>query len=193
MPWSGLVAEIKSGNECGVDAFFTAISGCARAQLLPSVEPQVVDDCVQEVLIVVMQAIRRGALRDPNCLMGYVRTVARRQVAVHIRHAVTNRQRLVSVEATTAPAAPTRDSPEARAALRERALALKCVLQQLCLRDREILVRFYYEEQGSEQICREMRLTATQFRLYKSRALAKCNDLTPRPKRTQSTSPLRIA
>lgn len=37
--------------------------------------------------------------------------------------------------------------------------------------DREILQRFYFEEQTQEQIRREMQLTETQFRLRKSRAI----------------------
>lgn len=40
----------------------------------------------------------------------------------------------------------------------------------LTARDREILMRFYLEEQSQDQICTEMGLTETQFRLLKSRA-----------------------
>jgi DNA-directed RNA polymerase specialized sigma subunit len=75
---------------------------------------------------------------------------------------------------------------------------VKKVLEKLCERDRDILIRFYYKEQDSEHICREMHLTATQFRLFKSRALVKCCELTDRVRPTRSdrihsTRPLRIA
>jgi RNA polymerase sigma-70 factor, ECF subfamily len=43
-------------------------------------------------------------------------------------------------------------------------------------RCREILERFYLREQRREQICREMSLTETQFRLLKSRAKARLGD-----------------
>jgi DNA-directed RNA polymerase specialized sigma24 family protein len=152
-----------------------------------------VDDYVQEVLIIVLGAIRTGELRDPQCLMGFVRTVTRRQVAVHIRGAILSRRRLVSVEGTAAPATPSRESPEALVALQQRIAAVDRILFTLCPRDREILVRFYRDEQDSEQICLEMRLTSTQFRLYKSRALARCCELRLSAGRTQSTRPLRIA
>jgi DNA-directed RNA polymerase specialized sigma24 family protein len=51
------------------------------------------------------------------------------------------------------------------------------VLNTLPRRDREVLVRFYLQEQSPGQICRDMRLTATQFRLTKSRAKARFTEL----------------
>ncbi|MDE3196845.1 MAG: sigma-70 family RNA polymerase sigma factor, partial [Acidobacteriota bacterium] len=44
------------------------------------------------------------------------------------------------------------------------------VLQGISHRDREILNRFYVEEQSPDQICDEMGLSFNQFRLLKSRA-----------------------
>ena len=53
-----------------------------------------------------------------------------------------------------------------------RQLAVR-TLAQLNPRAREVLIRFYLDEQPIEQICDEMALTSTQFRLLKSRAKAK--------------------
>jgi hypothetical protein len=39
--------------------------------------------------------------------------------------------------------------------------------------DRELLTRFYLEEQSQERVCEQMNLTATQFRLLKNRAKAR--------------------
>ncbi len=44
-------------------------------------------------------------------------------------------------------------------------------------RDREILTRFYLMEQSQQQICDQMCLTETQFRLLKSRAKARFGEL----------------
>ena len=44
-------------------------------------------------------------------------------------------------------------------------------------RDREVLVRFYLQEQTAEEICRDLNLTETQFRLIKSRAKARFGEL----------------
>jgi RNA polymerase sigma factor (sigma-70 family) len=198
MPWLELaIEEIRSGNEQSAEGLYAAVSDCARAQLFRSVDPQAVDDHVQEVVMIVQAALRNGELRDPRCLMGFVRTVTRRQVAVYIRAAMVRRRRMVSIESAH-PVSPSHESPEERLARRERIAVLKKVLERLCDRDRDILIRFYYKEQDSEYICREMNLTATQFRLYKSRALVKCCELTDRIRptrsdRVQSTRPLRIA
>ena len=197
MPWSKLVEEIRSGNQQSVDGLYAAVSHCARARLFRSVDPQAVDDHVQEILMIVLAAIRSGELRDSHCLMGFVRTVTRRRVAVHIRGAMLRRRRMVSIESAE-PVSPSRESPEACMALRERIAVAKAVLEKICERDRDILIRFYYDEQAAESICDEMHLTATQFRLYKSRALARCCAMTDhaRPVRSlgiQSTRPLRMA
>ena len=50
------------------------------------------------------------------------------------------------------------------------------VLRDCSRRDREILTRFYLLEQSQEQICKEMDLNDTQFRLLKSRAKQRFSD-----------------
>jgi RNA polymerase sigma factor (sigma-70 family) len=156
-----------------------------------------VEDHVQEILIIVLAAIRSGELRDSHCLMGFVRTVTRRQASVYIRHAIVRRRRMVSMDSAN-PVSPLHESPEARLNSSQRIDEVKKMLEILCERDRDILIRFYYDEQEPERICREMQLTATQFRLYKSRALAKCcaasdHARPTRPYRSHSMRPLRIA
>jgi len=58
---------------------------------------------------------------------------------------------------------------------RYRALEREPVL--VAYRDREILTRFYLQEQTQEEICAEMNLSDTQFRLLKSRAKARFGEL----------------
>ena len=60
---------------------------------------------------------------------------------------------------------------------RERSELIQWVLDELSVRDREILTRFYLQEEGQDQICSEMALTDTQFRLLKSRAKARFGEL----------------
>ena len=173
--WGEVVDRVRSGNEDGVEELYAAVSECARGQLFQSVEPHSVEDHVHEIMLVVIEAIRDGELRDPQCLMGFVRTVTRRRISLHIRAAVVRRKRLVSIE-TSEARAPMHESPEARLALRQKVVGMRTALQRLGSRDREILIRFYYLEEEAEEICKEMKLTATQFRLFKSRAIAKCGE-----------------
>ena len=51
------------------------------------------------------------------------------------------------------------------------------VLRSVSTRDREILTRFYLMEQTQAEICEEMGLSETQFRLLKSRAKARFGEL----------------
>jgi RNA polymerase sigma factor (sigma-70 family) len=195
MSWGRVIQEIRDGNEEAERELYSTVSACARGQLYQSMDPGAADDHVQEILMVVLAAIRSGELRDPRCLMGFVRMVTRRQASLYIRSAIVLRKRMIPMEAAR-PASPAHESPEARFALRERSAALGVILSKLSARDRDILVRFYFDDQNSEDICHEMHLSATHFRLFKSRALAKCCELSNRTRprvRVQSTKPLRIA
>ena len=54
---------------------------------------------------------------------------------------------------------------------------MEMLLNALTARDREMLLRFYVREQSPDQICAEMGITETQFRLVKSRAKARFAEL----------------
>ncbi len=183
--WADVVAKIRSGDDAGMQDLYVALSEGSYAGLIRNVDVQSVEDRLHEILVIVIEAIRGGELRDPRRLMGFVRTVTRRRVAAHIRSAVFQRRHFV-VAGGVEPAAPFDQSPEARVAQHERLAGAMQVLRRLRARDREILERFYLWEQPPAQICSEMRLTATQFRLYKSRAIARCFDLARPTARAES-------
>jgi DNA-directed RNA polymerase specialized sigma subunit len=66
---------------------------------------------------------------------------------------------------------------EEAAILRQRIGLIRQVLGKLADRDKEILTRFYVDEQTPDQICSEMGLTETQYRLMKSRAKTRFGEL----------------
>jgi DNA-directed RNA polymerase specialized sigma subunit len=68
-------------------------------------------------------------------------------------------------------------NPEQTAIQQQHEQIAKRVLHSISKRDREILTRFYLLEQSQEQICEQMNLTETQFRLLKSRAKARFGEL----------------
>jgi RNA polymerase sigma-70 factor (ECF subfamily) len=108
--------------------------------------------------------------------MGFVRTVVRRQVAAYIENAVHIRREQADLE-SSATVADRKQNPEQEAMFRQKSALMKSALESLSKRDRDILIRFYLMEQSQDQICREMALTETQFRLLKSRAKAKFGDI----------------
>lgn len=174
--WVHLVQSIQSGEEEGMEELYGLFSGGIRFYLCRQLGPQELEDKVHDTFLIVVQAIKRGDLREPERLMGFVRTVVRRQVAAYIDQAVQNRRDRADLETGTR-VADTRVNPEDRAIRRERIGIMREVLDSISERDKEILIRFYIKEQSQEEICREMNLSDTQFRLLKSRAKARFGEL----------------
>jgi RNA polymerase sigma-70 factor (ECF subfamily) len=174
--WAELVDRIHLGETDGMEELYQLFSKGIRFYLCRQLGPQELDDKVHDTFVVVVQAIRRGELRDPQRLMGFVRTIVRRQVAAHIDRVVHIRREQIDMDSTIRIADPHRN-PEEKAIFRQRADLINRVLQELSERDREILTRFYLREQDQDQICTEMELTETQFRLLKSRAKARFGEL----------------
>lgn len=174
--WVQLVARIQSGETDGMAELYQLFSKGIRFYLCRQLGPQELDDKVHDTFVVVVQAIRRGELREPQRLMGFVRTIVRRQVAAHIDKVVHSRREQTDLDSTVRVADPGHN-PEETAIFRQRTQLIRKVLNELSARDREILTRFYLHEQSQEQICAEMQLSETQFRLLKSRAKARFGEL----------------
>ena len=168
-----LVERISLRDDHGVEELYAILSNGVRGILVRAVGIQSAEDVIHEVFVTVLEAIYGGELRDPRCLMGFLHRVARRRAVAHIRQAIVLRRRLPSSHGFDPPA-PRRDSPDNGMSRTDRLDRARRAMRRLSRRDREILVRFYLHEQSRAQICGEMRLTDTQFRLFKSRAIARC-------------------
>ena len=174
--WADVVERIRSGDPSGMEELYQVFSKGVRFFLYRQLGPRDLDDKLHDVFVIVAQAIQRGDLRDPDRLMGYVRTVMRRQVAGHIEDAIQERRNHTDLDGTLILADHHPD-PERGAIARQNDELAKRILQSIGKRDREVLIRFYLEEQSPELICSEMGLTETQFRLIKSRAKARFGEL----------------
>jgi RNA polymerase sigma-70 factor (ECF subfamily) len=174
--WAGMVERIHHDDEAAMEELYRVFARGIRFYLCRQLGSQDLDDRVHDCFLIVVQAIRRGDLREPERLMGFVRTIVRRQIAGHIEIAVQNRKHQVDIE-TSGAIADQRLNPETFVIVRQEEELAASVLKGISVRDREILTRFYLHEQPQEQICREMRLTETQFRLLKSRAKARFGEL----------------
>jgi RNA polymerase sigma-70 factor (ECF subfamily) len=174
--WVELVDRIRAGEPGSMEELYELFSRGIRFYLCRQLGSQELDDKVHDTFVVVVQAIQRGEIREPQRLMGFVRTIVRRQVAAHIDRVVHSRKELVELDSTTRMADP-RENPEENAIFQQRVELIQRVLGELSVRDNEILTRFYLREQSQDQICSEMALTETQFRLLKSRAKARFGEL----------------
>jgi RNA polymerase sigma-70 factor (ECF subfamily) len=174
--WASLVARIRSGDPAGLEELYAVFTTGIRFYLCRQLGPQDLDDKVHDAFLTITQSIRRGELREPDRLMGYVRTIIRRQVAAHIDCAVTARRNR-SDQDYDALLCDHQPDPERRVIERQHADLAMRILNSLPPRDREVLIRFYLKEQSPRQICRDMSLTETQFRLIKSRAKGRLTEL----------------
>lgn len=174
--WTGLVARIRSGDDSGMEELYRLFARGIRFYLCRQLGMQELDDKVHDTFLIVVHAIKRGDLREPERLMGFVRTVVRRQVAAHIDQVVHSRRDEMHLDLGVRVADRQRN-PEQNMAYQQKGEFMREILGQLSERDREILTRFYLHEETQEEICAEMNLTETQFRLLKSRAKARFGDL----------------
>jgi RNA polymerase sigma-70 factor (ECF subfamily) len=174
--WATLVDKVRVGDDAGMEQLYKLFSRGIRYYLCRQLGPQELEDKVHDTFLIVVNAIKRGDLREPERLMGFVRTVVRRQVAAYIETAIHTRREQTDLESGIT-VADRKQNPEQEAIVREKAELMKSALEALSQRDRDILVRFYLQEQSQEQICEEMALTETQFRLLKSRAKAKFGEI----------------
>jgi len=174
--WHELVGRIQRGENSGLEDLYALFARGIRFYLCRQLGPQELDDKVHDAFLIVVQAIKRGDLREPERLMGFVRTVVRRQVAAYIDDVVHSRREELHLDVGVR-VADWRNNPEQSAAFRQKVEFMTGILRSLSARDREILTRFYLKEQTQDQICEEMNLSETQFRLLKSRAKARFGEM----------------
>lgn len=127
---------------------------------------QDVEDELRKVLSIVVDAIERREICEPERLLGYVVSVVRHRLATRRRDVVSLKQNIDISDVQVGP------EKEIDAADKERKRVAKRVLQALTDKDREALIRFYVRNQSPEEICQDLGLTETQFRHLKQKAKA---------------------
>ncbi len=166
-----LARHVAEGDPQAMEDLYLLLFRASRHMLTRRLRDQDPDDFLHETLAIIVEAIRNGDLRNPAALPGYVKSVVRRQGAMCIVRSIAAKRRLVDYD--TAQAAKSLVDPEAALLSRERSELVKRGLGRLSSRDRELMTRFYFHGESFHKICEDMKLTETQFRLYKSRAKAK--------------------
>jgi RNA polymerase sigma-70 factor, ECF subfamily len=174
--WTKLVGRIRADDQSALEELYRLFWRGIRFYLCRQLGPQELEDKVHDTFLIVVQAIQRGDLREPERLMGFVRTIVKRQVAASIEHAVQSRRDIQSLDQGGA-VSDSGESPEESVISGQRMEIMRSVLRSISTRDSEILTRFYLLEQTQEEICTEMKLSETQFRLLKSRAKARFGEL----------------
>lgn len=168
---SALVSRIRSGDSGAMGELYGAFCDRTSGYLRQRLGNQDITDLTHDVFLVVVEAIRRNQLDDPTRLMGFVKTVLQRKIAAHLR--ATIRRRNFEQDITEYSVVDSGMRADQVVESRERTQIMRRVFSTLSQREREILERFYLEEQSEVQIRQEMKLTGTNYRVLKSRAKAK--------------------
>jgi RNA polymerase sigma-70 factor (ECF subfamily) len=171
-----LVSRIQAEDTKALEDLYRIFARGIKYQICRQLGPQDLDDKVHDCFLIVVQAIQKGELREPDRLMGFVRTIVRRQIAAYIEAVVQSRRQMMELD-TGRIVADFGPDPENSIMDREQEQLAYRVLKGISRRDREILVRFYLREEPQDVICQKMNLTETQFRLLKSRAKARFGEL----------------
>ncbi len=134
-------------------------------------------DSLHDIFLAVVQAIHSGKLRNPERLTAFLTAVTRFHTYTKIDMRVRSRARTVGIDGMDVP-----DSTnlEQRIYRQQKIGIVRETLRALSPLDREVLRRFYLEDHSKERICRELHLTANQFRNIKSQAKLLLTDMSRR-------------
>jgi RNA polymerase sigma factor (sigma-70 family) len=119
-------------------------------------------------------AIRKGSLESAERLPGYVTATARNMLTDGMR---AMRARPAEPLPLARFEASDSSSVEDNLIQTQTRVVARAVLREMSFRDREVLFRFYIDEQTPARICADLGLTANQFRNVKSRAKARFAEL----------------
>lgn len=171
-----LVQRVQIGDAGGMLDLYEYIVHGLRPYLARQLRPQDYRDKIHSIFVDVVVAIQQGQLRDPERLMGFARTIARRKVSCYIDAAASDRRQHVEIGSLFGLACSAA-TPEQQMVSREQKELVQLTLTRLSGREAEILSRFYLKEQTEMEIRSEMDLTHTQYRLLKWRSKARFEQL----------------
>jgi RNA polymerase sigma-70 factor, ECF subfamily len=129
----------------------------------------IADDLFQETFCLVLEKVRRGDVREPEKLSGFICGIARNLVIEHFRRA-TRRGILTGTEESTSLPHPAPNQFDGLLR-KEKAELVRQVLKEMPnQRDIEVLFRFYLAEEEKEKICADHGLSGSQLNLVLHRA-----------------------
>jgi RNA polymerase sigma-70 factor (ECF subfamily) len=126
-------------------------------------------DLVQQVLLMTLERLRAGKLRDPEKLASFVLGTCR-MVVLDIRRGAARREALLWTYGDTPEAV---DDPEPRAL--DLAKLSGC-MEGLAERERSVLILSFFADKPAEEVARELSLTPVNARVIRHRALLKLRE-----------------
>ena len=134
-------------------------------------------DLAQQVLVLAIEKLRTGQVREPERITSFVLGTAR-LVARDLRRATARRREDSTLLAGVIETMPAADAPPEPLDLGQ----LRRCLDALAERDRTVIVLTFYDERTSGQIAGQLGLSEGNVRVIRHRALAqlhRCLELAP--------------
>lgn len=159
MSYVALVEQIQSGNTRAETRMVERFASGLRAMLSRKCSPDVAEDVFQETWRVTIEKVRNGDLRQPDRLPAFIHQIARNQVVMYFRK---NSDTLDSPDDRELASAD--PNPEQIFETNRLQQFVRDMINQLDTpRDREILMRFYVQEEDKDEICKDLQLTSQHF------------------------------
>jgi RNA polymerase sigma-70 factor, ECF subfamily len=167
--FAALIARIQAGDTSAIQQLYGAlgpgIGWFLRRQLHCEHDAA---DAGQPVLLQLLEDVRRGAIPEPQRIAAYALAIAR-QHAAQIMEERAKRPPVLSGDERLDPERPSIQS--------QKLDLMKRVLAGMTQKDRQVLTRFYLNEQTEQQICAEMNISRVQFQDVKTRLEIRCREL----------------
>jgi RNA polymerase sigma-70 factor, ECF subfamily len=168
-----LTRQIRDGDVQAGDALVRQFGRAIGAALLRYTRgDSLAQDLYQETFRLGIEKLRKGELRDPERLPGFLASIARNLAREHFRSAARRRPEPLDDVQSRDP------DPFERLLALERAELVREVISDLdCRRDRELLRRFYIDDEDKERLCEELHLSSSHFNRVLFRARQRCREL----------------
>ena len=129
-------------------------------------DPHAAHDLVQQVLLMTLERLRAGKLREPERITSFVLGMCR-MVVLEIRRGSWRRETLLQTYGDTAEAI---DVPEPLALDADK---LAACLQTLAERERTVVVLAFFADKSGDEVAKELGLSAGNVRVIRHRALGR--------------------
>ena len=126
-------------------------------------------DLVQQVLMMTLERLRAGKLREPEMLASFMFGMCR-MVVLESRRTHFRQEQLLSEFADDVPIADASIAPRL-----DDARLLRC-LERLSERERSVLVLTFYDDQPAASVAREVGLSEGNVRVIRHRGLQRLRD-----------------
>ena len=126
-------------------------------------------DLMQHVILMTLEKLRAGALRDPGQIVSFVFGTCR-LVVLDMRRGNLRRERLLEAYGEDLPYADIAPAPRVDDGRIERCL------ETLSERERTVLVTTFHEDKDAAEVARQLGLTAGNVRVIRHRALGRLRD-----------------